>query len=150
MDNKHEYLDGMTLAARELFDKEAVAMEAYKAEILERVANLAEGKTVYDEHFPWWTKHIFGDASFAHELVKKALRAASLVAAGFAGKVEPTKFVDSLEDCLYDALNFIIMWLAWRKYRASEQSNIVEEDINAGLGRTLASTLSGFLEEDMR
>jgi hypothetical protein len=109
-------LEGQTPEAMALFEREARIMETLKAGVLQDLASLKEGKTVYDMHLPWWQKHIFGDASYAHELFKKAARAASLVAAGQVEDVPPNQYADKLEDHLLDALNFIVMWLAWRRY----------------------------------
>lgn len=119
--NGFSILDGQTPEAKRLFEREAGIMETLKAGILQDLANLKEGKTVYDEHLPWWQKHIFGDASYAHELFKKAARAASLVAAGQTGDLPPNIYADKLEDHLFDALNFITMWLAWRRYVQAER-----------------------------
>lgn len=118
--------NGQTPEAKGLYRREAEEMEHIKREVLGRLANLVDGKLIYDMHFPWWQKHIFGDASFAHELFKKAARAASLVAASMTGDTPPNEYTDALEDHIMDAINFCVMWLAWRKYlerRASHASS---------------------------
>lgn len=117
------YLNGQTAEAIALFERESEAMDVIKQQVIRELASLARGKTVYDAHFPWWQKHVFGDASYAHELVKKALRAASLVAANATGDVAPNEVTDKLEDCILDAINFCVMWLAWRRYVAKGEEH---------------------------
>ncbi len=118
---------GQTDAARRLFQRESELMEEYKLEILARLADLRDGKSMYDQHFPWWQKHIFGDASYAHEIFKKAARLCSLVACDLYEVKPESSFVDSMDDHLYDILNFTVMWLAWRMFRdrqaGKEESN---------------------------
>lgn len=116
-------LNGQTREAVTLFERESQAMDKIKQEVIRELGALANGKTVYDEHFPWWQKHVYGDASYAHELFKKAARAASLVAAGATGEVSPNEVTDKLEDHILDAINFCVMWLAWRRYQREEVPN---------------------------
>lgn len=120
---------GQTQEARELFLRESEIMEQYKQEILATLADLRDGKSEYDRHFPWWQKHVFGDASYAHEIFKKAARLCSLVAGELEGAGDGSPWVDKMDDHLYDILNFTVMWLAWRQYRDSEAR---EEGNNAG------------------
>lgn len=108
---------GQSEAARQLFHEESELMEECKLEILAKLADLRDGKTRYDMHFPWWQKHVFGDASYAHEIFKKAARLCSLVACELEGVEDEGAFVDSMDDHLYDILNFTVMWLAWRMFR---------------------------------
>lgn len=114
--------DGQSRAVQALYAEEAEQLEQIKQEILAKLADLRHGKSIYDEHFPWWAKHIFGDASYAHEAVKKSLRAASLVAAGATDGAD-NEYCDTLEDTLMDLLNFTVMWMAWRRYQRKEQED---------------------------
>lgn len=118
--------DGQTVVVQLLYLLESEAMEKEREAILAELMDLRHGKSVYDKHFPWWAKHVFGDASFAHEVLKKAARAASLVASG-AEQEQINVHVDALEDNLFDLLNFCVMWLAWRRYKMKEIPHEVVE-----------------------
>lgn len=120
MHNQLISADGQSADVLAIYEKESEALEEIKNEILNELADLRHGKSVYDEHFPWWSKHLFGDISYAHEVVKKALRAASLVAAGATNGNAANKFADTMHDTLMDLLNFTVMWLAWRRYQRKE------------------------------
>lgn len=113
-------VDGQSRDVVALYEHEAEQLERHKQDVLSRLADLRHGKSVYDAHFPWWAKHIFGEASYAHEVVKKALRAASLVASGVTGMASDSQYADTLEDTLYDLLNFVVMWLSWRRFQREE------------------------------
>jgi hypothetical protein len=114
--------EGQSLAVRQLHAQEAEQLEEIKQAILAELADLRHGKSIYDQHFPWWAKHIFGDASYAHEAVKKSLRAASLVSAG-AIDGAANQYIDAMDDTLMDLLNFTVMWMAWRRYQRKEQQD---------------------------
>ena len=118
--------DGQSAEVQELYLREAEHLEDIKQEILAQLASLRHGKSVYDHHFPWWAKHVFGDVSYAHEAVKKALRAASLVADG-AVDTAANQYVDAIDDTLMDLLNFTVMWMAWRAYQRKE--NVHDADV---------------------
>lgn len=126
-------VDGQTCEMRQLNEREARIMETLKAQVLSELADLAHGKTLYDHHFTWWAKHVFGDLSFAHEVFKKAARAASLVQAAAQGEVTKSAYTDTLDDCLLDLLNFTVMWLSWRRYKERE---VMKDDDETGSHRT--------------
>ena len=116
-------VDGQSRAVQALYEQESIRMEEIKQELLAELNDLRHGKSIYDEHFPWFAKHLYGDASFAHEVFKKSARAASLVAAGVTGQAKGNKWVDALEDNLFDLLNFTVMWMSWRRFRREEKVN---------------------------
>jgi len=120
-------LTGQSRAVQDLHKQQSEYMEQIKQELLQELAELRHGKSVYDHHFPWWSKHIFGDVSYAHEVVKKALRAASLVEELVQDGRMANKYTDSLEDTLLDLLNFTVMWLAWRRFRRGEEASYDED-----------------------
>jgi len=69
----------------------------------------------YDVETPIWHRMPFGDASFAHELFKKADRGVALVKKG----VEPTN--ESLDQNIVDIIVYGRAWLAVRRTLATLQ-----------------------------
>ena len=109
--------------------KSADRFEELVQETIDEMLALKTRKgTDYEKRTPVWHRMPFGDASWAQEVMKKADRLTSLVAGEMRG--EQPNF-ESMEDSLLDIANYAIMWRAFLKLTAEQNSELtlsVEEE----------------------
>jgi len=82
----------------------------------------------YDQLTPVWHRMMFGNVSWAHEIIKKADRLASLVMVELEDK---TPSFDSLQDNVMDIAVYAIMWLAFQRVCELQTQQVSVEAVEA-------------------